>query len=260
MRIWLRPDRLAQARPDARGCHHAIKEQNLQAPAGQVGAAPSPPGPGVHLHGEGARAASSPPRSSTTSSSARPRAAVSSGSRTSGGPSSGSENYSSFGRAIVKDSTGNGRAGAASLPCTCCPAPTSSRRPRAIYQTLEEFATFFPSDVAYKIVYDTTPSVEASIERDHPHAVRGVHPGDLVVFVFLQNFRATLIPLLTVPVALDRHVHLLPAARLLDQHAHDVRPGAGDRHRGGRRHRRRRGGDAPHRARQDRPRTRRSRP
>ena len=73
----------------------------------------------------------------------------------------------------------------------------------------------------------------------------------LVVFIFLQNWRATLIPLLTVPVAVVGTFALFPAARLLDQHHQHVRPGAGDRHRGGRRHRGGGGGAAPYRRRHE---------
>ena len=70
----------------------------------------------------------------------------------------------------------------------------------------------------------------------------------LVVFIFLQGLRATLIPLLAVPVSLVGTFAVFPLLGLLHQHAVAVRPGAGDRPGGRRRHRRRRGGRAPHRA------------
>jgi hypothetical protein len=73
----------------------------------------------------------------------------------------------------------------------------------------------------------------------------------IVVFLFLQNWRATLIPMLAVPVSLDRHVHRLPAARLLGQHAVALRPRARHRPRGRRCDRRGRGGGAPHRERDE---------
>jgi HAE1 family hydrophobic/amphiphilic exporter-1 len=60
----------------------------------------------------------------------------------------------------------------------------------------------FPADLDYKIVYDTTPAVEASIESIVHTFFEAVVLVTLVVFVFLQNFRATFIPLLTVPVSL----------------------------------------------------------
>jgi HAE1 family hydrophobic/amphiphilic exporter-1 len=60
----------------------------------------------------------------------------------------------------------------------------------------------FPPDMDYKIVYDTTPAVEASIEGIVHTFVEAIILVTIVVFIFLQNFRATIIPLLAVPVSL----------------------------------------------------------
>ena len=60
----------------------------------------------------------------------------------------------------------------------------------------------FPPDMNYEIVYDTTPAVEASIHEIVKTFVEAIILVTLVVFIFLQNFRATFIPLLTVPVSL----------------------------------------------------------
>jgi HAE1 family hydrophobic/amphiphilic exporter-1 len=54
----------------------------------------------------------------------------------------------------------------------------------------------------YKIVYDTTPAVNASIEGIVHTFIEAIILVTLVVFIFLQNLRATIIPLLTVPVSL----------------------------------------------------------
>ena len=62
--------------------------------------------------------------------------------------------------------------------------------------------TLFPPDMDYKIVYDTTPAVEASIHEIIQTFVEALILVTLVVFIFLQNIRATIIPLLTVPVSL----------------------------------------------------------
>ena len=69
----------------------------------------------------------------------------------------------------------------------------------------------------------------------------------LVVILFLQTWRASIIPLVAVPVSVIGTFAVLLRARLLDQHAVAVRPGAGHRHRGRRRHRRRRKRRASHR-------------
>jgi HAE1 family hydrophobic/amphiphilic exporter-1 len=60
----------------------------------------------------------------------------------------------------------------------------------------------FPPDLEYKIVYDTTPAVQASIHEILKTFVEALILVTVVVFVFLQNFRATFIPLLTVPVSI----------------------------------------------------------
>ncbi len=54
----------------------------------------------------------------------------------------------------------------------------------------------------YKIVYDTTPAVQASIHEILKTFVEALILVTLVVFVFLQNIRATIIPLITIPVSL----------------------------------------------------------
>ena len=115
----------------------------------------------------------------------------------------GSENYKSFGRAIVKDSTGHWlEGGAASLTVFLLPGANQLASAEGIYHTLHELSTYFPTDMAYEIVYDTTPAVEASIEAILHTLVEAFILVSLVVFVFLQSFRATIIPLLTVPVSL----------------------------------------------------------
>ena len=83
------------------------------------------------------------------------------------------------------------------------------------------------------IPYDSTMFVRAAIKDVVHTLLEAVGLVILVVFVFLQNWRATLIPLLTVPVAIIGTFALFPAARLLHQHHQHVRPGAGHRHRGG---------------------------
>src|SRR5207247_7993724 len=62
--------------------------------------------------------------------------------------------------------------------------------------------TLFPPDMDYKIVYDTTPAVEASIHEILKTFVEALILVTLVVFIFLQNIRATIIPLITIPVSL----------------------------------------------------------
>jgi HAE1 family hydrophobic/amphiphilic exporter-1 len=202
MRVWLRPDRLTRLGLTPADVIDAIKEQNLQAPAGQVGAAPSPPGQ------EFTYTVKAPGRLVTAEEFDNIIIRQTAGGgelrlKDVGRTELGSENYRSFGRAIVKDSTGKWSGGAAaSLLVYLLPGANQLASADGVYNALEEFSTFFPTDVAYEIVYDTTPSVEASIHEIVKTLVEAFILVSLVVFVFLQSFRATIIPLLTVPVAL----------------------------------------------------------
>src|SRR6476646_10831632 len=199
---WLRPDRLTALGLTPADVINAIKEQNLQAPAGQVGAAPSPPGQ------EFTYTVKAPGRLVTAQEFDNIILRQTSGGgelrlKDVGYAELGSENYKSFGRAIVKDSTGKWLEGAAaSLTVYLLPGANQLQSAEGIYHTLKEAASFFPSDVAYEIVYDTTPSVEASIESILHTLIEAFILVSLVVFIFLQSFRATIIPLLTVPVSL----------------------------------------------------------
>ncbi len=68
--------------------------------------------------------------------------------------------------------------------------------------TLESLAAAFPEGVEYRIAYDTSPFVELSIEQVEHTLIEAVLLVVLVLIVFLQSWRATLIPLITVPVVL----------------------------------------------------------
>ncbi|MXO86316.1 multidrug efflux RND transporter permease subunit [Altererythrobacter aurantiacus] len=71
-----------------------------------------------------------------------------------------------------------------------------------IRERLAEIDEGLPPDVAWEIPYDTTPFVEASVEEVVITLVEAMVLVFLVMFLFLQNWRATLIPTLVVPIAL----------------------------------------------------------
>jgi HAE1 family hydrophobic/amphiphilic exporter-1 len=106
----------------------------------------------------------------------------------------GAQGYDAFGRL-------NGQPSGA-MALYLLPGANQLAASKAIYETMAKAKELFPTDMDYKIVYDTTPAVTASIESIVHTFVEAVILVTLVVFIFLQNFRATLIPLLTVPVSL----------------------------------------------------------
>ena len=182
-----------QARAYPRDVIKAIKEQNLQAPAGQVGMRPSP------KDQEFTYTVSAPGRLVTeeefdniiireTETGAQVRI------KDVGRVELGSQDYNSFGRL-------NGKP-AGAMAVYLLPGANQLKAAETIYETMQRAKDLFPPDMDYKIVYDTTPAVEASIESILHTFVEAIILVTLVVFIFLQNFRATIIPLLTVPVSL----------------------------------------------------------
>ena len=192
MRIWLRPDRLASLGLTAADVINAVKEQNLQAPAGKVGDEPAPPGQ------EFTYTVRAPGRLVTPEEFDNIIVRQTQGGlvriRDVGYTRLGSENYRSFGRLDGKP--------AGVLAVYLLPGANQLKSAEGIYHTLDELKKFFPADMDYKITYDTTPAVEASIESIVHTLIEAFILVTLVVFIFLQSVRATLIPLLTVPVSL----------------------------------------------------------
>jgi HAE1 family hydrophobic/amphiphilic exporter-1 len=193
MRIWFRPDRLAKLGLSPADVINAIKEQNLQAPTGKVGAAPTPKdqqftntvsAPGRLVTAE--EFENIIVRQSDTGAVVRIKDI--------GRAELGSQDYNSFGRL-------NGNP-AGAMAVYLLPGANQLKAAETIYATMERAKGFFPPGMDYKIVYDTTPAVQASIHEILKTFVEALILVTLVVFIFLQNIRATIIPLLTIPVSL----------------------------------------------------------
>jgi HAE1 family hydrophobic/amphiphilic exporter-1 len=193
MRVWIKPDRLAKLSLTPSDVIAAIKEQNLQAPAGKIGGAPTP------ADQEFTETLSAPGRLVTpeefeniivrqTNTGAVVRI------KDIGRAELGSQDYNSFGRL-------NGKP-AGAMAVYLLPGANQLKAAETIYETMEHAKSLFPPDVDYKIVYDTTPAVEASIHEILKTFVEALILVTIVVFVFLQNIRATIIPLITIPVSL----------------------------------------------------------
>jgi HAE1 family hydrophobic/amphiphilic exporter-1 len=193
LRIWLRPDRLAKLGLTPADVIAAVKEQNLQAPAGRVGQAPTPADQAFTF------TVSAPGRLITTDEFENiiiREAATGAPVRIKdvGRAELGSQDYNSFGRL-------NGKP-AGALAVYLLPGANQLGAAAAINKTLAESKALFPPDIDYTIVYDTTPAVQASIHEIVKTFVEALILVTLVVYIFLQNLRATIIPLLTVPVSI----------------------------------------------------------
>jgi HAE1 family hydrophobic/amphiphilic exporter-1 len=193
LRVWLRPDRLAKLGLTPADVIAAIQEQNLQAPAGRIGAAPTPADQAFTF------TVSAPGRLVTTQEFENIiLREASTGSvvrvRDVGRAELGSQDYNSFGRLNGKPS--------GAMAVYLLPGANQLKAAEAIYETMAKAKGLFPPDLDYTIVYDTTPAVEASIHEIVKTFVEALILVTLVVYIFLQNLRATIIPLLTVPVSI----------------------------------------------------------
>ena len=193
MRIWLRPDKLAQFNLTPSDVVKAIQEQNSQFAAGSFGKEPL-----------------SAPQDFTYTVSTKGRFTT----------------PEEFEQVILRtDATGaslllgdvarielgaqdyslatslNGKKNAA-FGIYLQPGANALDTAEAVRQTMERLSKRFPEGIAYKIPYDTTKFVEVSIEEVIHTFVEALILVMLVVYLFLQNWRATLIPVLAIPVSL----------------------------------------------------------
>ncbi|MFN4327474.1 MAG: efflux RND transporter permease subunit [Limnobacter sp.] len=193
MRVWIRPDRMAQLKLTAGDIARAITEQNAQFAAGKVGQSPNASGQElVYTVTTQGRLADPKEfeniliRVNPDGSSLRLKdvARVELGSR----------DYDFMGRVNGKSATLVGvflQPGANALDVA-----------ENVNNTLKELSADFPQGLTYAVPYDTTRFVKVSIREVVKTLAEAMVLVFLVVFLFLQNWRATLIPILAVPVSL----------------------------------------------------------
>ena len=193
MRIWVRPDRLKTLGLTVADLSSAVKQQNVLLPAGQIGGPPAPKGTeftyAVRTKGRlldpqefGEIIVRSNPDGSQTRLKDVARIEL------------GSLLYNSQGRL-------NGSP-AAVIGVYQAPGSNALAVSTAVQKTVGELSARFPPGVKHQTTLDTTLAISAGIEEIIHTLFEAVLLVIIVVFVFLQNWRATLIPLLTVPVSL----------------------------------------------------------
>ncbi|SMP38026.1 hydrophobic/amphiphilic exporter-1, HAE1 family/multidrug efflux pump [Desulfonatronum zhilinae] len=193
MRIWLNPDKLAQYDLTPSDVAAAVREQNALFAAGQLGAEPSPADQAfsfaVTTRGQLADAQEFERiilRSSEDGGVLRlgdvARAEL------------GSQSY-------AFSATYNGQS-AVPIGVYLQPGANALDTANRIHDTLEALSQRFPLGVAHTVAYDTTEFVEISIREVMITLVIAVVLVVLVTFVFLQRFRATLVPAAAIPVSL----------------------------------------------------------
>jgi HAE1 family hydrophobic/amphiphilic exporter-1 len=193
MRVWVNPDKLARLGLTVADLSNAIQKQSAVNPAGQVGAEPAPAGQEftytVRAQGRLATPeefASVVVRENVDGSVVRLAdvAKIELGALT----------YKQIAR--YKGSS------AALLAVYQAPGSNALDVRKQVGKALDELRTRFPADVEYKLVLDTTLAVSQGLREIVVTLLAAVALVVLVVYIFLQSWRATLIPLLTVPVSL----------------------------------------------------------
>ncbi|WP_027405601.1 efflux RND transporter permease subunit [Anaerovibrio sp. RM50] len=194
LRIWLNPDRLAELNLTVSDVAAAINEQNLQAPAGTVGALPIRNQQEKQFTGKIDGRLVTPEEfgniviktdSNGTMVHLRDVARVENGPKQYAvfSDMNGAKNTVAFGVQLTEDAN----------------AMTTVAEVRKI---LEDAEKDFPPDLKLQYIVDTTEFISTSIKEVVETFVEALLLVVLVVFIFLQNWRATLIPLLAVPVSL----------------------------------------------------------
>jgi HAE1 family hydrophobic/amphiphilic exporter-1 len=201
MRIWVKPDQLARLGMTVTDIQNALRTQNVVNPAGQIGAEPAPPGQQLTYTVRAQGRLVEPEdfgkvivRENPDGSSVR----VSDVARV----ELGSLNYQQYG-------TFNGKPGAV-IAAFQTPGSNALDVAKDINRTMDELAKKFPPGIDYKLSLDTTRPVKAGIREIVETLLEAIGLVVIVVFIFLQSWRATLIPLLTVPVSLIGAFALFP--------------------------------------------------
>ncbi|AUM74966.1 efflux RND transporter permease subunit [Paracoccus jeotgali] len=104
-------------------------------------------------------------------------------------------------QSYVANASYNGRP-SAGMALSLAPGANALDTAERVKERMVEFARFFPEGVEYVVPFDTTPFVAISIEEVVKTLIEAVVLVFIVMFVFLQSLRATLIPTLAVPIVL----------------------------------------------------------
>jgi hydrophobic/amphiphilic exporter-1 (mainly G- bacteria), HAE1 family len=193
MRIWVKPDRLAAMRLTVPDLVNAIQQQSTVNPAGQVGAAPGPPGQEMTYTVRAPGRLQKPEEFGAIVLRANPDGSVVR-MRDVARMELGALTYSQIGRVSGHPGVG--------VAVYQTPGSNAMQVARGVRQAMNDLSSRFPPDLEYVYTLDTTAPVSEGIKEILWTLTEAMALVTLVVFVFLQNWRATLIPMLAVPVSL----------------------------------------------------------
>ncbi|WP_445633363.1 RND transporter [Nostoc sp. DSM 114161] len=193
MRLWLDPNRLASRGLTTQDVADALSEQNIQVGAGRIGQEPAPQGQRYQID---VRAASR--LTDTREFDEIVLKTEDDGTlvklKDVGRAELGAENYNTFLRFLGKDAIGLGIyqvTGSNALDVA-----------RGVKDEMARLAPSFPPGMKYEVAFDTTMFVEESLAEVFQSLIESIVLVVIVIFVFLQDWRTTLIPALTIPLSL----------------------------------------------------------
>src|SRR6202790_4472810 len=201
MRIWVDPDKMAKLGLTATDISNAINAQNRQNPAGSIGQQPAPAGTDFQYAVSAPGRLLDPSEFADIVVRAQPDTSLVR-IRDIGRGELGSQNYTGFNRLSGRPS--------GSVILFLSPGANAVAAQKQVKAFMDNAKKTFPAGIDYALPYDSTMFVRAAISDVALTLFSAVGLVILVVFVFLQNWRATLIPLLTVPVAVIGTFALFP--------------------------------------------------
>jgi HAE1 family hydrophobic/amphiphilic exporter-1 len=193
MRVWIRPDQLAKLGLTVPDITSAIRQQNVLVPAGQIGGEPAPPGNEFTYTVQTAGRFETPEEFGEVVIRSNPdgsQVLLKDVARI----ELGTQNYLLQARLDGSPT--------AILQIFQLPDANGLDVAAEVFAAMEEVSKRFPDDLEYVVSLDTTKPITAGIREIIITLYQAVGLVILVVFLFLQNWRATLIPALAVPVSL----------------------------------------------------------
>lgn len=193
MRAWLRPDRMASLGVTVTEVKQALQEQNLIVAAGKLGASPALPNQQFEYSIQARGRLKTVEEFGQTIVRARTNGnfvRLSDIARL----ELGSQNYGVQARLNGNET--------AFLVIYQLPGANATEVARLVKLEMEKLSTRFPAGLEYAIPYDTTEFILRSIDEVKVTLFQAIVLVVLVVFLFLQNWRATLIPTIAIPVSL----------------------------------------------------------
>lgn len=193
MRIWLNPDRLASFGLSATEVLAAVQEQNSQSAGGAIGDLPLADGIEINAPLETRGRFSTPEEFAEIILRATPDGSVirlGDVARV----ELGAQNYTSR-------SELNGQP-AAGLALQLTPGANALDTAAAVKRRMNELAQGFPDDIAWTVPFDSTPFISSSIKQVVVTLLQAMVLVVLVMLLFLQNWRTTVIPTIVIPITL----------------------------------------------------------